>query len=327
MDHCPPEQPLFTFGVIADVQYADVDDGYNYSRTRKRYYRSSLELLRKAQKRWSESAAKPEFILQLGDIIDGLNQSRGASELALNTVLREFGSSPGEVHHVWGNHEFYNFSRSALLSSRLNSSSLADCSPTGTPARPDIYAYQFCPFPGFRFVVMDAYDISLLGRPESTEQYRSALDQLKLYNNNEDLNCPPELEDFSRFTMFNGGFSRDQMEWLESVLTSADENQDRVTIVSHLPVHPSATDWVCLAWNFEELLAAIRSHSSVVCYMAGHTHTGGYYYDKESGVHHLTLDGVIETPPDTDAFATVSVYTDRMVLKGYGMVMDQVFMF
>ncbi|KAF7205148.1 manganese-dependent ADP-ribose/CDP-alcohol diphosphatase-like, partial [Nothobranchius furzeri] len=136
-----------------------------------------------------------------------------------------------------------------------------------------------------------------------------------------------ELEDFSRFTMFNGGFSRDQMEWLESVLTSADENQDRVTIVSHLPVHPSATDWVCLAWNFEELLAAIRSHSSVVCYMAGHTHTGGYYYDKESGVHHLTLDGVIETPPDTDAFATVSVYTDRMVLKGYGMVMDQVFMF
>lgn len=193
MDHCPPEPPLFTFGVIADVQYADIDDGYNYSRTRRRYYRSSLQLLRNARKSWSESAVKPDFVLQLGDIIDGFNKPRDASDSALDAVLEEFRSCPAEVHHVWGNHEFYNFSRSSLLRSRLNSRVHGDRSPSGAPARSDIYAYQFSPHPGFRFVVLDAYDVSLLGREESSEEYRNALNLIKQHNNNEDLNCPPSM--------------------------------------------------------------------------------------------------------------------------------------
>ncbi|KAM4525385.1 manganese-dependent ADP-ribose/CDP-alcohol diphosphatase [Odontesthes bonariensis] len=319
MDHCPQQTPLFTFGVISDIQYADIDDGYNYTRTKKRYYRSSLQLLKNAQKTWSQSAVKPDFILQLGDIIDGFNKSHDASERALDTVMREFSSSPVKVHHVWGNHEFYNFSRSALLRSGLNSS--------GAPACSDVYAYQFSPFPGFTFVVLDAYDVSLLGREESSEQYKDAMNMIKLHNKNDDLNCPPASEDLGRFAMFNGGFSKNQLDWLDSVLSAADEKHDRVTIVSHLPIHPDSTDSICLAWNFSELLAIISSHSSVVCYMAGHTHTGGYCQDKDTGVHHLTLDGVIETPPDSDAFGTVSVYSDRMVLKGNGRVEDRVFLF
>lgn len=191
MDDCAQERPLFTFGVIADIQYANIDDGYNYSRSRRRYYRSSLQLLRNAQESWSESAVKPEFILQLGDIIDGFNKGHNASERALDTVLREFSSSPVEVHHVWGNHEFYNFSRSALLGSKLNSTLHTDRILSETRPGPEIYAYHFSPFPGFTFVVLDAYDVSLLGREESSEQYKSAMNVIRQYNNNEDLNCPP----------------------------------------------------------------------------------------------------------------------------------------
>lgn len=95
----------------------------------------------------------------------------------------------------------------------------------------------------------------------------------------------------------------------------------------HLPAHPDSTDAVCLAWNCEELLAVIGSHKSVVCYMAGHAHDGGYHRDEDTGVHHLTLDGVIETSPYSDAFGIVSVYADRMELKGSGRVMDQLFLF
>lgn len=328
MDDCPQQTPLFTFGVIADIQYADLDDGYNFARTRRRYYRSSLQLLRKAQESWSESAVKPEFILQLGDIIDGFNKGHGASKRALDTVLREFSSSPVEVHHVWGNHEFYNFSRSALLRSQLNSTLHTDRSLSGAQARSDTYAYHFSPFPGFTFVVLDAYDVSLLGREESSGEYSEALKLIKQFNDNEDLNCPPESEGLlKRFAMFNGAFSKDQLDWLESVLISADDKRERVTIVSHLPVHPCSTDPICLAWNFDELLAIICSHSSVVCFMAGHDHDGGYYHDKDTGVHHLTLEGVIETPPDSNAFGTVSVYEDRMVLKGNGRIRDLVCLF
>lgn len=95
----------------------------------------------------------------------------------------------------------------------------------------------------------------------------------------------------------------------------------------HLPVHPNSTDPLCLLWNFDEVLAVIRSHSSVVCFMAGHDHDGGYYLDEDTGIHHVTFEGVIETPPDSNAFGIVSVYEDRMELKGSGRVADRVFFF
>ncbi|TNN81573.1 Manganese-dependent ADP-ribose/CDP-alcohol diphosphatase [Liparis tanakae] len=328
MDEQPRGRPLFTFGVIADIQYADIDDGHNYTRTRRRYYRSGLQLLRNAQTRWSEAAVKPEFILQLGDLIDGFNKGHGASDRALDTVLREFGSSGVEVHHVWGNHEFYNFSRSALLGSELNSALHAKRLVDGVPAGGETYAYHFSPVPGFTFVVLDAYDVSLLGRDASSEQYNEALSLIRQHNHNQDLNCPPVSSGLlQRFTMFNGGFSKDQLDWLGSVLSWADEKRERVTLISHLPVHPRSTDEICLAWNFDELLALIQAHSSVVCFMAGHDHDGGYHHDPDTGVHHVTLEGVIETPPDSDAFGTVSVYEDRMVLEGSGRLTDRVFLF
>lgn len=187
---CQPP-PLFTFGVIADIQYADLDDGMNYSRTSRRFYRSSLRLLRNAQRSWLQSAVRPEFILQLGDVIDGFNKDHGASERALERVLAEFSCSPMQVHHVWGNHELYNFRRSALLRSRLNSSLPSDSSSTGAPAGGEIYAYHFSPFPGFTFVVLDAYDVSLLGREESSSEYQSAMNVIRQHNGNDNLNCPP----------------------------------------------------------------------------------------------------------------------------------------
>ncbi|XP_054610356.1 manganese-dependent ADP-ribose/CDP-alcohol diphosphatase isoform X2 [Dunckerocampus dactyliophorus] len=282
MDDCCEREPLFTFGVIADIQYADIDDGLNFTQTRRRFYRNSLQLLREARETWSQSATRPNFILQLGDIIDGFNKDYGASSAALDRVLEEFNLDSMEVHHVWGNHELYNFTRSELLHSRLNSAVLADRSSSGTRAGGDIYAYSFSPFPGFTFVVLDAYDVSLLGVEEDSSRYHSALTLIKLHNNNEDLNCPP----------------------------------------GHLPVHPCSTTPICLAWNFDELLSIIQRHSSVVCFIAGHDHDGGYYLDESTGVHHLTLEAVIETPPGNNAFGTVSVYEDRMVLKGTGRIPD-----
>lgn len=188
MSDCPKQAPLFSFGVIADVQYADIDDGHNFLRTRKRYYRSSIQLLRKALDSWSKAAVKPDFILQLGDIIDGFNRRHDVSEQALGLVLKEFSSSPAKVHHVWGNHEFYNFDRTRLLNSELNSRPHAEqsLSESGT----DIYAYHFCPHPGFLFVILDAYDLSVIGRDESTEQYKEAMQILREHNDNEDLNQP-----------------------------------------------------------------------------------------------------------------------------------------
>lgn len=310
---------MFAFGLIADVQYADIEDGQNYLRTRRRFYRSSAGLLRDAVLQWRRERVR--CVVQLGDIIDGHNRRRDASDRALDTVMAELDVFPVDVHHVWGNHEFYNFSRTSLLSSRLNSAPRTD---TGSDLiDDDIYAYEFSPAPNFRFVLLDAYDLSVIGREEESQKHTQSWRILTQHNHNlQDLNQPPVSTGLEqRFVKFNGGFSEQQLQWLDGVLTLSDQKQERVFIFSHLPVHPCAADPICLAWNHEAVLSVLRSHRSVLCFIAGHDHDGGRYTDS-SGAQHITLEGVIETPPHSHAFATAYIYEDRMVMKGRGRVED-----
>ncbi|KAG9350283.1 hypothetical protein JZ751_026637, partial [Albula glossodonta] len=291
--------PLFTFGVIADVQYADIEDGFNFKHTRKRYYRNSLRLLRRANEKWKSEVIQPSFIIQLGDVIDGFNKKYNASERALETVVNELDRSEIGVHHVWGNHEFYNFSRDDLMMSALNSRTVDDTvTEDADESRlhtEESYAYHFSPAPHFRFVVLDAYDLSLIGRKEPSVRYYQAVEIMKAHNNNDDLNNPPVPKGLEqRFVKFNGGFSQGQLDWLDRLLTRSDEKLEKVIVVSHLPVHPYSTDPICLAWNYDGVLSILHSHKCVVCFMAGHDHDGGYYRDS-FGVHHLTFEGVIET--------------------------------
>ncbi|XP_039596268.1 manganese-dependent ADP-ribose/CDP-alcohol diphosphatase [Polypterus senegalus] len=325
-------QPLFVFGVIADVQYANVENGCNYLKTRRRYYRNSVTLLHDAVERWNGIA--PHFIVQLGDLIDGLNKKHNFSAKALEIVMKEFQRCKTKIHHVWGNHEFYNFTREYLMSSILNSkaleSALDDISlnTEDHAAEAAIYSYHFSPAPSFRFVLLDAYDLSVLGRKAPSKKYNQSLKILQDKNKNQNLNCPPEGQcgTEQRFVQFNGGFSKEQLSWLDKILTYADKNLEKVTIISHLPVHPDSTDPICLAWNYEEMLSVLHSHKSVVCFMAGHDHDGGYHMDHR-GIHHVTMEGVIETPPDTNAFATVYVHQDGMILKGVGRVSDRIMLY
>ncbi|XP_007887052.1 manganese-dependent ADP-ribose/CDP-alcohol diphosphatase [Callorhinchus milii] len=315
---------LFSFGVIADVQYADTEDGFNYTGTRQRYYRSSLDLLRSAIRDWNREAPPPVFVLQLGDIIDGCNSRQKTSARALRAVLAELTRCRCPVHHVWGNHEFYNFDRNELLTSALNSKHLGEDPTSGAAANdPEgFYSYHFSPFPKFRFVLTDTYDLSVLGRQNGSKKHQEALQTLREKNKNENLNSPIGLAE-QNFVEFNGGFSREQLEWLNQVLTFSDNNQEKVTVVGHLPVHPNSTDPICVAWNYEKILSVLHAHQSVVCFISGHDHDGGYFLD-EHGIHHLTFEGVIETPPNSQAFGTIYAHEDRMVLVGRGRVPNRI---
>ena len=101
----------------------------------------------------------------------------------------------------FGNHEFYNFERRELVEKLVPKSA--------TPTNNDngLY-YDFSPYPGFRFVCVDSYDISLLG-PSSEENKKIAQDLLA-QNNPNDLsisgtwfnNLPREKY---RWVPYNGG--------------------------------------------------------------------------------------------------------------------------
>lgn len=179
--------PLFSFGVIADIQYADAEDGYDFGGFRRRYYRQSLNLLRDAVEAWAAERPPLAFVLQLGDSIDGLNARSGEAEGALEQVLAVLGRLAVPVHHAWGNHEFYNFSRARLVRTGLNSHparAMAD------PPAGDCQAYHFSPAAQFRIVVLDAYDLSILGREPDNPRYQESLQLLREKNPNDNLNSP-----------------------------------------------------------------------------------------------------------------------------------------
>ena len=106
--------PLFSFGIIADVQYADIDDGHNYSRTKGRYYRNSVNLLADAIKCWNNMSPRPSFMFQLGDLIDGHNKRQGMSHLSWDKITGVLSSFDGNVYHTCGNHEYYNFTHKQI---------------------------------------------------------------------------------------------------------------------------------------------------------------------------------------------------------------------
>lgn len=315
---------LFSFGVIADIQYADLEDGYNFQRSRRRYYRHSLLHLKGAIEEWNKESTPPCCVLQLGDIIDGFNAQHNASEKSLEDVMNTFQTLKIPVHHAWGNHELYNFSRDYLVNSKLNTKFLEDQiahHPETMPSE-NYYAYHFVPFPKFRFILLDGYDLSVLGVEQSSLKYQQSLKMLKEHNPNTELNSPEGLSE-PQFVQYNGGFSQEQLNWLNEVLTFSDKNQEKVVIASHIPIYPEASDTVCLAWNYQDALAVIRSHKCVVCYISGHTHDGGYAEDSV-GVHHVNIEGVIETAPDSQAFGTIYVYPNKMVLNGRGRVPSRI---
>ena len=68
---------LFSFGVLADVQYADIPNRLNFTKTSMRYYRNSLKCVHDAALSWNNELHKPSFVVHLGDLIDGFNRKEG----------------------------------------------------------------------------------------------------------------------------------------------------------------------------------------------------------------------------------------------------------
>nr|AFK43397.1 unknown [Lotus japonicus] len=106
------KQPLFSFGLISDVQYAGIPDGRSFLGV-PRYYRHSILILQRAVKEWN-THHKHIFVINFGDIVDGYCP-RDQSLNTVKKVVDEFEMFNGPVYHMIGNHCLYNLPRSELL--------------------------------------------------------------------------------------------------------------------------------------------------------------------------------------------------------------------
>lgn len=192
--HETPNDVICTFGVITDAQFANCDDRPAwYNKDKRRYYRGAITHLKKAFNYWSKMAVQPKFVLQLGDLIDGLNKEIGCNSLValedLFKLFEEFGDIA--IFHAVGNHELYNFSRAeiALLfrESLINRGKL---NPDQVHLQLDFHDlsdetllyYKFQPQKGIKVIALDCFDISVIGHSTDSPNYKEAAEIL--YKNN-----------------------------------------------------------------------------------------------------------------------------------------------
>jgi manganese-dependent ADP-ribose/CDP-alcohol diphosphatase len=220
---------IVSFGLITDIHYADSEDRWNYTKTHLRRYRNSLKLVNEACHYWLNRKSQISFILQLGDIIDGISFTNQMSVKDLNVILEEFRKNFPllPIYHIWGNHELYNFTRIELLNGPLCSFNTKDISPGhyGT--------IEVCP--NLRIIALDTYELSALGVEKDSEVYIQAMELLGKHNQNESLNDPTGLRGHQRrFVQFNGGITSTQLNWLQEQLNQSKNRNEKVILTGRV---------------------------------------------------------------------------------------------
>ena len=308
MSTVPPPAPLFSFGVIADVQWADDEDGYNFVRTVARRYRGAFRTLGRAVDWWKELPTPPKFIAQLGDLVDGCNVKLGQSVQALNMALAELDRSPCPSVNIVGNHELYNFDREALAEASWL-------------RHGDKEYYSWKPADGWRMVVLDPYQRALIGLAPDDPRRLEAVELIGRMNPGVDPSGSggewfASVEGYDRrFVPYNGGLGTEQLTWLRSELAAASAADERVIVMCHVILHPLACGGSTMVWDYEEALEVIGSQDCVAAVLCGHDHFGQYHCD-EAGVHHCTFCSPLNKGDDGDAFGVVHVWEDAIEIRG-----------
>jgi manganese-dependent ADP-ribose/CDP-alcohol diphosphatase len=258
----------------------------------------------------------------LGDVIDGQCSFKTNSEKELNAVLSKFDEVNVPIEkriNLIGNHELYNFSREQLKEKLLTSRK------GGHDGNICKEYYHIKPCPGWRLLIIDPYQESVIGLKENDPKFIKA--SSILMDNNKNMNPSvfngggswyDELVGFERrFVPFNGGVGEKQIEWLSAQLKEAKEQGEKCILMSHVPLHPHACDGVAMIWDYPNVVKCLHDapRGTVVAVLCGHDHHGGYYYD-ENDIHHITFKSPLNLGNEGDCFGTIDVSDQSLVLKG-----------
>jgi len=299
----PPSGPI-RIGLIADIQYADKDDGTDFAGTEQRHFRNALRITEAAVSCWNDNGVNA--VVQLGDMIDGCNRQAGASKTALQAVLSVLErSTAARRFDLIGNHELYNIRRPELPTSGLQCFG-AD----------GLTYYSAHMGSCWEAIFLDPYEFSLMGFPMDHPNYLMAKSVIQQHNPQvfKDDGPPDWFSGLPvekhRYVPYNGGVSPEQLAWLEKTLVQAAADRRRALVFSHIPLFRPATKPKTTVWNCDEVLDVLHRHSeTVVAVLAGHDHEGGYAVDPV-GVHHVTMNSALTATVGTDCFAILELYSE-----------------
>lgn len=285
-------RPGCVFSVVADCQYANMDNTNVEGRTQR--YREAPGKLRKAVDFIKQDVqGRPElFFLHLGDFLQGRQTEAETLEdlETVSTICDDLAPLP--VYHVIGNHDLAFPREHFIRRGKLPSS---------------YYTVKVCE--GWRLIVLDTTEMS----PHSGYQQDSAaMCEMRAYQESHPISEHVQMSDW------NGGCTTSQVSWLRSELAAAEQAGERVIVASHHPIGGGCARATHMAWNCEELQAVLAASPAVVLCLSGHDHEGGY--SCINGKHFITLEAMLEAPPDSNAFAIVELHDDMCTIEGHGTV-------
>ena len=243
-----------------------------------RFYRQSLGKLTEAIIHFNSQDLG--FCVNVGDTID-------RHWTSFDDILKPFTKSRHTFHHLLGNHDF----------------AVADEHKSRVPERLGLHhRYYSRSVQDYCFVMMDTTDISLYAQPGNSEAAAIAK-----------ARCQPLAETgAANAQTWNGAVGVKQLKWFEDTCRDAATKDHKVVVFAHHPVFP---DNPHNEWNSADLLQVVERNRNIVAWFNGHNHAGAF--GSHHGVPFVTLKGMVETER-TNAFATLELLPDRMILQGFG---------
>lgn len=275
------EKPLFSFGLVADIQYADKPDAGS------RHYRSALGKAAKCVEAWN--AQELAFAVELGDISD---DRRDKTAEDIKAVLAALQPLKPKLYHVLGNHGM---------------KSLGEMRCRQLLETPSSEAWYDFTQGSWRFIVLNGVEWNVLD--ENGRNYSEA----RMYFEAHKGKDHPEL------VIYNGALGPVQRAWLKERLDTASKNGEKAVVFCHMPVFEGAAGGRGhILWDYKEVLEILDASSSFSAWFAGHHHLGGYAM--RNGAHHVTLQAILDAPAEGNAYAIIDVFQDRLRMNGFGTV-------
>ncbi len=242
-----------------------------------RHYKKSPQRLADAVNKLNHYNLK--YTIHLGDFIDRDFNS-------YDTLIPIWNQLKSKKYHVLGNHDFQvSDSLKANIFEKLDIK--------------DRY-YSFTQN-NWRFIVLDGNDLSFQGSLSEIKKKQTD----SLYNSLKD-------KDLEYLQTWNGGLSKEQLNWVESELILATNNNENVGFYCHFPIYPEE---IHNLWNRNDLIEIISKYPCVKLYFNGHNHAGGY--EAQKGIHFLTFKGMVNTK-NNSSFATATFSKDTVLITGFG---------
>ncbi len=256
------------FGIITDIHFSTENETAAAEAT--------AAELRACIKFWQ--GRDVDFLLQLGDLINGSDTFKHEELRQVSSIFKPF---PVTIRNVIGNHCLALPRRELMESLGLQS------------------AYYTFTMQGFRFMVLDGMEVSVLRTPE-TEEDRQLLAHFHAH---------PELHDYC------GAVGSRQKAWLQNWLEEAEHSGEKVIIICHFPLLAETTDQRHgLLWNHLEIAELLASSPAVKACLSGHYHYGGYA--QLNAIHFVVLPAFVNRSAHPRFICgTVELTGERMVVQ------------